>query len=185
MPQLVGTNCAICRARISNELDARFCRECGHPRHDACARPPEQPTGAHCRECGMTVDPAAKSSQPKVPPRPVSRPQGPIPVAKVCPKCGGEKYTRVRPSGWVAFTWDRACKQCNTRYTPPTPMWAGWVFILAGLPLAGLGVVSILLRIAQGNVLGLPAMVCEGFLALLGCLAIFHGIRALSNPGKV
>lgn len=187
MPQLVGANCVLCRERISNELDARFCRACGYPRHDRCAHPPEQPAETLCNECGATVDPAHKSPEPKVPPpaAPAPHPRGPFPVAKVCPKCGSEKCKLERPLGWIAFKWDRVCKECGTRYTPPTPAWAGVVFILAGLPLAGLGVVSVVLHLARGNPLGIPAMTCEGLLGVIGCLAIFHGIRTLSNPGKV
>lgn len=86
----------------------------------------------------------------------------------------------------MAYKWDRVCKECGTRYTPPTPVWAGWVFIFAGLPLAGFGCLSVLMRlVAGGDILGIPAMACEGFLGVIGCLAIYHGIRALSKPGNV
>lgn len=51
-PQLVGRSCALCRERISNELDSRYCRGCGSPVHDRCARPN---TGTGCPVCGVAA----------------------------------------------------------------------------------------------------------------------------------
>ena len=107
------------------------------------------------------------------------------PISQVCPKCGGGEYTKQRSEEFVAFTSDRVCGACGTRYTPPTPAWAGVVFILIGLPLAAFGGFAIIFRIASGNVLGLPAMACEGFLGFLGLLALGQGARALMRPGQV
>jgi hypothetical protein len=90
----------------------------------------------------------------------------------------------VRPDRWIAFTWDRACKSCGTRYTPPTPTWAAVVFLVIGFLLAGLGFLSLVIRFLSGNVLAIPAMACEGFLAFLGILATVQGLRALIKPGK-
>ena len=59
------------------------------------------------------------------------------------------------------------------------------VFILAGLPLAGFGFFSIVIRLASANPMGIPAMACEGFLGFLGVLAMVQGIRSLLNPGRV
>src|SRR5262245_21645232 len=84
-----------------------------------------------------------------------------LPVSEACPACGGTQYRRVRPTTWVAFASDRVCSACNTRYTPPTPVWAGVLFIVAGLLLAGFGAFSIIIRLASGNPLELPAMACE------------------------
>jgi hypothetical protein len=64
-------------------------------------------------------------------------------------------------------------------------MWAGTVFILAGLPLAAIGVFSVVLHVESGNPAGLLAMACEGFLGVLGVLAIIHGIRSLVLSGRV
>ncbi|MBY0456130.1 MAG: hypothetical protein K2V38_02205 [Gemmataceae bacterium] len=103
----------------------------------------------------------------------------------MCPGCSSDKHKRVRPLGWVAFKWDRVCKDCGTRYTPPTPGWAAVVFLGAGLLLAGFGVISVLLALASGNPLSLPVVACEGFVGVVGCLAIAHGVRTLQNPGEV
>ncbi|MBX9625150.1 MAG: hypothetical protein K2X82_15190 [Gemmataceae bacterium] len=55
MPQLVGMSCVVCGKRVSSELDARFCRSCGYPVHDACAVPPPEPGPARrCRTCGAS-----------------------------------------------------------------------------------------------------------------------------------
>jgi hypothetical protein len=51
-PQLVGQKCARCGERISCDLDGRFCRACGAPVHDQCARPGE---GPGCPACGSAA----------------------------------------------------------------------------------------------------------------------------------
>lgn len=94
------------------------------------------------------------------------------------------RSTLHRPERLVAFAHDRVCNSCNTRYTPPTPGWAGIVFILIGLPLAGFGVFAVIARVASGNPLGIPAMAVEALLAFAGLLATVQGIRALIRPGR-
>jgi hypothetical protein len=109
------------------------------------------------------------------------------PVSKICPNCGHAEYKPRKPERLVAFTWDRVCKACETRYTPPTPIWAAVVFLLLGLLLTGFAAFSLLLQAARGNgyVLGgVPAMAFDGFLGFLGLLAIYQGLRALIKPGK-
>jgi hypothetical protein len=63
------------------------------------------------------------------------------PIAQVCPHCGSDSFFRLAPKGRIAFANDRKCKDCGTRFTPPTPPWAGVLFICAG----GFFVVLILL----------------------------------------
>jgi hypothetical protein len=46
--QLVNRNCVRCGERISNELDSRFCSDCGSPVHNRCAVPIE----GGCPTCG-------------------------------------------------------------------------------------------------------------------------------------
>jgi hypothetical protein len=107
------------------------------------------------------------------------------PVSAVCPKCGSSEYGKRRSEKWIAFTSDRVCKACSTRYTPPTPVWAAVVFILAGLLLGGFGAINIFFHFMATNPLGIPAMGCEGFLGFVGVLAIIHGIRSLLKLRKV
>ncbi|MFO0810320.1 MAG: hypothetical protein U0746_16985 [Gemmataceae bacterium] len=59
------------------------------------------------------------------------------PVSAICPACGGNDYKSVQPATMVSFTWDRVCKACSTRYTPPTPAWARAVFGVVGLAALG------------------------------------------------
>lgn len=149
--------------------------------------------GNMCELCRQTISLSQEPSAPPPPVPQVSRPplyaprptvKGVNPVSRVCPHCGNAEYKPRKPERLIAFTWDRVCKACETRYTPPTPMWAAVVFLLLGFLLVGFAAFSILVRAASGNVLGIPAMLCEGFLGFLGLLAIYQGLRALIKPGK-
>jgi len=103
-------------------------------------------------------------------------------VGIVCPACQSPEYKQVRPDRWITFTWDRVCKSCGIRYTPPTPLWAGVVFIFAGLPLAAFGLFEVIVGLARGNPLPIA---CEGVLGLLGALAVSHGVHFLVFRGRV
>jgi hypothetical protein len=102
------------------------------------------------------------------------------PISATCPQCGGTEYTRRKPRRLVAFVSDRVCRACNTRYTPPTPVWAGIVFLLAGLTLPFLGFVLTGLLVHPFSLAGL---VCEGVFAALGVATFVGGIRELVNSG--
>ena len=52
------------------------------------------------------------------------------PISTVCPSCGAGEYRRIDADTPVSFQYDRECKNCGTRYTPPTPRWAGKVFCI-------------------------------------------------------
>lgn len=67
------------------------------------------------------------------------------PISRKCPTCHGIDFKRVAPEAALAFTDDRVCKSCGTRYTPPTPLWAAVIFLVVGI-------VIILLNIAAGVV---------------------------------
>src|SRR5437773_1751973 len=54
-------------------------------------------------------------------------------LSQICPNCGSSDYKTVKPAAMVAFSWDRVCRACSTRYTPPTPVWARMVFGVIGL----------------------------------------------------
>ena len=181
MPQLVGSVCVICQQRIGSILEGKFCKRCDAAVHNSCVAPDaERAAEGHCPDCGANVTEAkSKRRQEEQELRARLSSRIDYPVSRVCPECGHAEYTQRRPERWVAFTKDRICKACGTRYTPPTPTWAAVVLILAGLPLTGFGALSIFLWSLRGDPIGLPAVACEGFLGLLGILAIVQGIRSL------
>lgn len=153
-----------------------------------------------CRKTGGLVDPARRVSHG---PNPIEEPLtkeeeeqeryrqqkeaagGEYPVSRVCPQCGCAEFKKRRPEKLVAFTWDRVCKACDTHYTPPTPVWASIVFIVIGLLLAGLFGIGMIANLARGNVLGLPALVLDGLLAVVGVFAMIHGVRSLIGQRSV
>ncbi len=192
MPQLVGLPCVVCRQPVESILEGRFCGGCGGAVHNECMRPPVAEEGVdHCPNCGAVgrqevaahLDVQRKNRAGQRPGRDPA--QGPFPVSQVCPACGHTEYRQTRPQRLIAFSWDRICSACQTRYTPPTPIWAAILFILVGLPMVGVGTTSVILRVLNGNLAGTSAMACEGFGAVLGVLAIIQGVRALLYPGKV
>lgn len=97
----------------------------------------------------------------------------------------GKEYGKRRPETWVAFTSDRVCKACGTRYTPPTPVWAGILFIVGGLLLAGFGALSIIGELLSRTPASCLGTVCSGLFGLVGLLMIGQGTRSLLNQGKV
>ena len=103
----------------------------------------------------------------------------PVPVARRCPGCGGERFRKVKPRARVAFAKDRICLDCQTRYAPPTPVWGSVIFILAGGMLAGLMALALVGRVLMAHPCGIPAMIVQGLLGLMGLLALFHGLRTL------
>lgn len=187
MQQLVGSACVICQQRIGSVVEGGFCEGCHGAVHNRCMQPQSaQLAEGRCSVCGANLSQVTAARQRYERERLARRgSKGNYPVSKLCPKCGNAEFKKRRPEKWIAFSWDRVCKACGTRYTPPTPVWAGVVFILAGLPLAGFGGLSVVARFISGAPVGLPAMACEGFLGFLGVLAIVQGIRALARPGRV
>jgi hypothetical protein len=104
-----------------------------------------------------------------------------FPISTVCPQCGGKEYTRKAPTSFVAFTSDRVCKACQTRYSPPTPLWGGLVFVLAAPILGILGLVLIALLFGTFSLLGLA---CEGALALFALVVFIGGIRIMIESAR-
>jgi hypothetical protein len=140
--------------------------------------------GAQCQagtlvcNCGSTL-PETNPVAPVESARPIASEQPfdigkrlntPYPVSRTCPKCGSTAYKSVQPKTMVAFTWDRVCQGCSTRYTPPTPLWARLIF--AGFGLAALvGGAITAYAVMQGahsafGLLGPIAFILAG----LGCL---------------
>jgi hypothetical protein len=106
-------------------------------------------------------------------------------VSPVCPKCQSRNYKRVRPKSWVAFRSDRVCTACTCRYTPPTPLWAGPIFVTVGVLLAAVGSLAALVPLLKGRLTDPIGVMFFGALAILGFLAVAHGLRVLRAPGKV
>jgi len=185
MPQLVGAACVLCQKKVGSVLEGRFCDGCRHAVHDKCIKPEEERTGeGHCPACGAENKLAAAVAHAEESRRQaVLRGPEAYPVSKLCPQCGGTDYKQRRPKKWIAFIQDRECTKCQTRYTPPTPVWAGVVFIMTGVGLLGWIGLGLFLSWAAGR----PAVggVLDWFLIVMGVLALIHGIRSLSNPGGV
>lgn len=178
-PELAGSRCVHCGEEIAGDQDGRFCTHCGQPVHTRCIRLPSPYAEYGCPECGID------SGDERTVGRDSGGGTGPFPVSVACPKCGSGEFKVVKPEAFVAFRWDRVCKACGTRYTPPTPRWAGVVFVLVGLLLATFGAFAVVTGLLRGNPLSIPAMTCEGFLGVIGLLAIGHGVRTLVKPGQV
>lgn len=49
-----------------------------------------------------------------------------------CPICDSDQYVCVAPDRQVAFTKDRVCQECGSKWQPATPRWAGWAFVALG-----------------------------------------------------
>jgi hypothetical protein len=102
----------------------------------------------------------------------IGKPIGtPHPVGQRCPTCGSDEHRKVNPAAFIAFTWDRVCRVCATRYTPPTPVWARCLFAVIGLGAVALAVFwlySIFFIGQQRPILGLAPVVVA--LVGLGCL---------------
>jgi hypothetical protein len=185
MAQLVGLDCQLCGKRIGSELNARFCTSCRAAIHNDCVASEVSITQGHCKTCGVDLKKARisgnREKENRHPPEPK---KGPYPVSTNCPICGSTEYKVRRPERLIAFRWDRLCRSCDTRYTPPTPVWAAVMFIFIGLLFIGIFGLEILIPLAAGRMISPPGMVCSGFLAILGILSIVHGYRSLSDPGK-
>jgi hypothetical protein len=149
----------------------------------AHAKKPTPKIEGKCDACGADYsNPQAAEVRAEVRKEARQAMRGKHPVSAVCPKCRGLQFKEVRPDCWVTFTNDRVCRDCDTRYTPPTPAWAAALFIFAGVFMAGFALIAVVAGLAQGNPL---PIVCEGLLGLLGIMSIGHGIRTLMRQGKV
>jgi hypothetical protein len=105
-----------------------------------------------------------------------------LPISKVCPQCGSKEHTSRKPEAFVAFANDRVCKVCLTRYSPPTPVWGGILFLLSGLALPILGLVLIALLFNPFSILGLA---CEGGFCIFALVVFIGGIRLLVTSSNV
>jgi hypothetical protein len=99
-------------------------------------------------------------------------------VSGVCPTCGSGEYKTVQPNTMVAYTWDRVCRVCSTRYTPPTPIWAKVIFGIGGVGFIAISLLGLPLSYFDYQAMGLlkPVIFIRGivlvmaFLVGCGCL---------------
>ncbi len=105
-----------------------------------------------------------------------------FPVSRVCPQCGSKEHTLRKPQSFVAFADDRVCKVCHRRYSPPTPVWGGILFVLSGLALPILGFVLIALLINPFSIAGLA---CQGAMCIFALRVFIGGIRLLVSSTNV
>jgi hypothetical protein len=106
------------------------------------------------------------------------------PISRVCPQCGGKEYTLRKPKQLVAFTADRVCKSCLTRYSPPTPVWGAVMLLLSTLIFGLLGFFIIHSLFNPSSFLGVA---CKGAFFVFTFVVFIRGIRILidaANQGK-
>jgi hypothetical protein len=88
-------------------------------------------------------------------------------VSEACPNCGSREYKSVKATAMIAFADDRVCKQCSTRYTPPTPIWARFIFGAIGLGAVAAGGVMAY-DIVQGKHQGIFGLLTPIVIAVVG-----------------
>jgi hypothetical protein len=106
------------------------------------------------------------------------------PVSMACPKCQGVRYKKEKPEALVAFVPDRVCEACGTRYTPPTPRWAGGLIMLCGVGMLGFGALIVVDHIRNKDISKdfphLPVFMC----GVPGFAALGYGLKHLVGPEK-
>jgi hypothetical protein len=116
-------------------------------------------------------------------------PTGPFPNSEVCPKCSSANYRRVRPVAQLAWKWDRVCRECETRFTPPVPRWGGFLYIFVGslITLPSIVLVPALVSsLIAGEIPRRPVGMVVGVVVCLGVgvPTIIRGVRILTRPGE-
>jgi hypothetical protein len=94
-------------------------------------------------------------------------------VSPDCPKCGGTEYKRARARTALSFADDRVCKDCGTRYSPPTPAWGRALFALLGLGLLACSIVPILF-LPKGDPRNYEAIICFLTGGLVACFVLMY-----------
>ena len=110
---------------------------------------------------------------------------GNYPISKACPKCGNDKYTKTAAEALISFAPDRICTKCRYRYTPPTPRWAGAVFLICGLAIMGLGAFFVIdhwknARQPPGVWFHVTTVLCS----FLGVAVVIFGAKNLFAPAR-
>ena len=182
--QLVGSKCVLCQERIGSVMEGEHCAQCRHPVHNKCVKPESERGGdGLCALCGSPVTQAEVVQQVKEEKKRKNRALGGnYPVSVICPQCGQSEFVRRRPERWIAFAADRECKQCNTRYIPPTPTWAAVIFIILGFSSIGTAILRAFARISSGHQIELLGIVLDVISLLIGIPFIVYGFRCLQDP---
>jgi hypothetical protein len=107
------------------------------------------------------------------------------PISRQCPKCNGIDFKKVYPDGAIAFTDDRVCKNCGTRYTPPTPLWAAVVFIVVGvfILLVDVAVAGMSFMVSD-SCLSFRAGVMLAMILPAGIGCVIYGIRCIRKQDE-
>lgn len=104
-----------------------------------------------------------------------------FPISRKCPKCQGIDFKRVKPETRIAFTDDRVCKSCGTRYTPPTPLWAAVLFIVIGACILVVDIFAFWVGLVRGGSFGLAlrAYILLFLTLSTGVGCIVYGLRCM------
>ena len=100
----------------------------------------------------------------------------------VCPECGYEKFTRLKPLAPVSLRKDFVCRRCLHRIPATTPRWAAIVLLAVGALLFVAGACLIL-----AQVLGpwnLFSMGIGWVLALMGLVPALVGAGSLYGKSE-
>ncbi len=106
------------------------------------------------------------------------------PVSRTCPGCEGTDFRRVKPEAPIAFTDDRICKSCGSRYTPPTPLWAGLVFIAVGLGIILVNIAAMLVLVAKVDWLDIRTYIFMMLTLPTGIGCVLYGIRCIRRQDQ-
>ena len=95
-----------------------------------------------------------------------------------CKSCGGANLTRVRPTGFVAFSKDYKCNQCEFQFPFPVPIWGAFLFMIIGFTLSCLGALWVYSNLRSANPL---AIGIGGGILVMGVSSIWKGISSLGS----
>jgi hypothetical protein len=110
-----------------------------------------------------------------------------FPICRKCPNCHGSDFKRLKPKRPIAFTDDRECKSCGTRYTPPTPLWAAVLFLVIGVCILLVDMFAIWVGFVRGGTFWLALRVYVFLLMTLstGVGCIVFGLRSIRSQDDV
>lgn len=101
------------------------------------------------------------------------------PIAYDCPYCRNNEYTKIKPNKTIYWAKDRVCTLCQTRYTPPTPIWGSMLFLILGAILAIASVVPIWGSIFPLNPCSLITIPLFSLLMAMGIIACIEGVQSM------